>query len=43
MMKTSERRSGIILIFLYPTDTMPMNRLLLLLQMAILKPTQRLV
>ena len=41
MMKTCGRRSGIILMFLYPTDTMPMNRLLLLLPALLLCSCQQ--
>ena len=41
MMKTCGRRSGIILMFLYPTDTMPMNRPLLLLPALLLCSCQQ--
>ncbi len=40
-MKTSGRRSGIILIFLYPTDTRPMHRPLLLLSALLLCSCQQ--
>lgn len=40
-MKTSGRRSGIILIFLYPTDTRPMHRPLLLLSALLLFSCQQ--
>ena len=41
MMKTCGRRSGIILMFLYPTDTRPMNRPLLLLSALLLCSCQQ--
>ena len=40
-MKTSGRRSGIILIFLYPTDTRPMHRPLILLSALLLCSCQQ--